>query len=135
VGGRAPHSPLSAAFHQVPSFRGRLDMVNAAAGKALVNLKAAEEWADIYKAAVKRANRRNALAHSVVHFEPAVKAPGRRLYLHPSVFDDLRGSRPRAEADKITVKEMREMRRSFAELHRSLNDFQFKLLWSSAEPT
>jgi len=134
VNATAPRSPLSASFYQVPSFRGRLDMTNAAAVLALGDSKLRAEWNALYGMAIDRSKRRNALAHSVVFHEPAVRNPVRRLYLHPPLSDHLRATVPKRQSDKITVKEIGEMRTGFVALYRSLHDFHFKLWFRETPP-
>jgi hypothetical protein len=121
--------PLSAAFHTAPSFRGRLDMTNAAAKEAMPE-NLFEEWKKLYTRTIYRAKRRNVVAHSVVAFEPFAKPPRARLYIRPNVVDAKRSPPLPLEINQkeiIKIKELTEMGASFEALHEDLLQFYLKM--------
>jgi hypothetical protein len=114
---------LSAAFHTTPSFRGRLDMTNAAAREAM-SVEVLAEWEKLYKRAIKRANRRNTLAHSIVAFHPFATPPLERLYIRPHFLDAKRTVPLEINIkDVIRAKELAEMASSFETLQEQLLRF------------
>jgi len=122
--------PLSAAFHTTPSFRGRLDMTNAAAKETMPENRS-KEWDALYKKALKRARRRNSLAHSIVAFEPFSTPPRDKFYLRPNVLDAKRTPFSPADLDEkeiIQKKELLEISHSFETLHQNLIEFSIKLV-------
>jgi hypothetical protein len=127
---------LSAAFHGVPSFRGRLDMTHAAAQKAMPTDELLTEWNSLYEKAVKKSGRRNAIAHSVVLFDPGRKPKNGRLFLGPSMMDTKRAS-PKGYSDpKVTIQERQlgDAWETFMDLHAKLLDMRSRIFHAKRAP-
>ena len=104
----------SAAFHSIAGFRNRLDMTDAALRQVIKEPSEIEEWEKTYKRLLKKSRRRNAIAHSVVGFDPKENA-GKRLFLVDGLVDPKKNPVGAiAGGARIYRKELLEMRDSFA---------------------
>lgn len=120
---------LSAAFHSATNFRGRLEMVDAAAKKAMPNEELLKIWAAIHKKAGNKAIRRNAIAHSVVTFDPGRNAEQGRMFLGPNMMDSKRRSQP-----IIHQRELIDARDAFLVLYQRLVDLRMQIYYAKHPP-
>ena len=119
---------LSAAFHQPPGFRTRLDMTNAAIQHSSFDPAIKDEWNKLYTRALKRSKRRNVLAHAIVCFQPYERLPGKQLFLSGGLTNAATRQLALDDANIITQKQLDEMRVSFQELANALSQFFGRLL-------
>ena len=125
---KSPHEGVVAAvYYKVVNFRARLDMIDAAIKQKHEKTQTLEQWEAISATISSRSKRRNAIAHSIMYFEPGAKA-GKRIFMGPSV------TNPSMLKDIKTVKrgaiyrdDLEEMVRLFNEARGQLTEFTTKM--------
>lgn len=109
-------APLVAAFHVPAGFRVRLDMTNAAVKNAGLPAEKIAEWEKLYERAIKRAKKRNELAHSVICYKPSESNLKLQFFLSKSVASYRKVPPNGEQADRITLSQLVDITRSFQQL-------------------
>ncbi len=129
--GLSSSRPLAASFYSAHGFRARLEMVNSA---ILQSTDIAEqrvvEWQSIYKHAVAKSKRRNALAHSIVVFHLDSSGKTGELYMRPSTSNANRSALrafPTPQEDRIGIDHLDQMYQSFERLRVELFEYLMQL--------
>jgi hypothetical protein len=124
---------VAASFHTPTSFRTRVDMTNEAVLRADLSDTLKAEWAALYKRLIKKGKRRNAIAHSIVMFDPK-RRPQSQLFLSPNVNDPSRFSGKFGNSETITGRELEQMMHVFGDLRRDMTLFQMRMPQLPASP-
>lgn len=124
---------LNAAFHQPAGFRTRLDMTNTAFECSPFDGAIKGDWGKLYTRALRRSQRRNALTHAVVCFQPYERPPGQQLFLSTGISKMATRQHAFDAEHTITQKELDEMRISFEQLEDAFSEFFGRLV--AALPT
>jgi hypothetical protein len=118
---------LFASLYEVYSFRSRLKMLDVAFEHRYPSL--VPDWGKLSKKVSTKSQRRNALAHRTVYFDPAIKQTNRQLFLGQSMLTVPRSSNGKEwiRQGAIDAAQLRAMADSFTKLRNDLKDFGMRL--------
>ena len=120
------YKAVLAAFHTPTNFRTRLDMTNEAVERATSENALITKWHSLRGRTRNQSKTRNAIAHSIVMFDPSKKTKN-QLFLSPNVSDPTRFSGQFSQKNIITQTDLENAQANFEALNQELWDFAHEL--------